>query len=79
MNVLKNKNTAIQVAKIKKNFNNFYETYLKNNRLLFTILFSIMGVYMLFSIFNTFFKIPVILFLGTILGLYIYKNPSKIK
>tara|TARA_B100000780_G_scaffold150581_3_gene105192 strand:+ start:1436 stop:1666 length:231 start_codon:yes stop_codon:yes gene_type:complete len=74
MNILKNKDTAIKVTKIKQNFEQFYKKYIKNNSLMFTILFSIMMVYILFTVFNTFFKIPVILFLGTILGLYIHKN-----
>jgi hypothetical protein len=74
MNILKSKDSAIKVAKLKKNFDLFYNKYIKNNSLMFTILFSIMMVYILFTIFNTFFKIPVILFLGTVLGLYMHKN-----
>jgi len=74
MDRLKSKDSAIKVAKLKKNFELFYNKYIKNNSLMFTILFSIMMVYILFTIFNTFFKIPVILFLGTILGLYMHKN-----
>jgi len=74
MDILKSKDSAIKVAKLKRNFDLFYNKFIKNNSLMFTILFSIIIVYVLFTIFNTFFKIPVILFLGTVLGLYIHKN-----
>ena len=77
MKIFESKDSAVALAKIKKHYGVFNKKYFKNNRLLFSILFSIALVYMLFAIFNTFFKIPVILFLGTVLGLYIYKTPIK--
>ena len=50
---------------------------LSNNRLLMMIIVGNIVVYILFSILTTFFKIPIVLFLGTVLGVWVYMKVNK--
>ena len=52
---------------------------LSNNRLLMMIIVGNIVVYILFSILTTFFKIPIVLFLGTVLGVWVYMKVNKKK
>lgn len=60
--------------KLNTMFNKIWNSQLKNNRLLTTIIIANIVVYIMFTIINTFFKLPVVLFLGTILGLLVYNK-----
>jgi hypothetical protein len=63
-----------KVAHIQQNFLNFNRKYLSDYKLLLYVVICISIIYFIFAVFNTFFKLPVILILGTIMGLYLYKN-----
>lgn len=52
---------------------------LSNNRLLMMIIVGNIVVYILFSILTTFFKIPIVLFLGSVLGVWVYMKVNKKK
>ena len=58
---------------------NFYNKYLKEQGLLLTIIISIVIVYIIFTMMNSLFKLPIILIGGTLLGLYVYKKYIKDK
>lgn len=66
--------TIASNLKLNTMFNKIWNSQLKNNRLLTTIIIANIVVYIMFTIINTFFKLPVVLFLGTILGLWVYNN-----
>ena len=66
--------TIASKLNLNKMLNNVWNNQLKNNRLLTTIIIANIVVYIMFTIINTFFKLPVVLFLGTILGLLVYNK-----
>ncbi len=74
MDMVDSLKTIASNLKLNTMFNKIWNSQLKNNRLLTTIIIANVVVYIMFTIINTFFKLPVVLFLGTILGLWVYNN-----
>jgi len=44
-----------------------------HKRLILSLIFGVVSCYIFVKIFNYFFKLPFILLIGTVFGLYIYK------
>ena len=59
---------------LNNNFTNLWNAHIKNNRLLTTIIIANIVIYIMFTLINTFFKLPIVLFLGTVLGLWVYSK-----
>lgn len=64
----------MSVAKIITNIINYIKHKKDIKRLILSIICGIISSYVFLKIFNYFFKIPFILLVGTLFGLYIYRS-----
>ena len=81
INIIKN---FITKMKLNEKIGEIYSNSFKDNRLLMSIIVGNIVVYIIFTLLSTFFKLPIVLFLGTSLGLWVYmrtnnKKQNKVK
>jgi len=72
LSILKN---TISKLKIEDKLKDIF----KDNRLLMFIIVANIIVYMIITFLSTFFKLPIILFVGTTLGVWMYMKTSNKK
>ena len=61
------------ITKVVTNIINYIKYKKDIKRLILSIIFGIVSCYIFLKLFNYFFKIPFILFIGALFGLYIYR------
>ena len=61
------------ITKVIINIINYIKHKKDIKRLILSIIFGVVSCYIFLKLFNYFFKIPFILLIGTLFGLYIYR------
>lgn len=72
------RNTISQL-KIEDKLKDTFKDTFKNNRLLMFIIVANIIVYLVITFLSTFFKLPIILFVGTTLGVWMYMKTNNKK
>ena len=78
-NMMANPNLKKNIKQYKEYFENTptYKRYIKDNKLILYIIISIIVVYLLTSFLSFFFRLPIIIFVGVLLGIFIQQRVNQ--